>query len=209
MWWLCLPLSLKCLDYGSAKFLVLYKQDTSAWPSGSNCISSYGGRGRAFHTTSCIHKLFYPLSRVSPCIVYTRRWINLPIFWHASHQLIEPDPVQPRWFETESAIWAAQDQALSTGVMRARIWEYLSSALCRLCKEKHETVDKIVYGCKMLCGKIYLYHHTLICTYIHWAMLKDLGCTVPETWHYHNPDTSTTMGDTVITYDQSILTDRR
>ena len=61
----------------------------------------------------------------------------------------------------------------------------------------------------MLCGGLYLRRHNLICTYIHWAMLEDLGAKVTDTWTKHKPTMSTTVGDVVLTYDQSIPTDRK
>ena len=135
-------------------------------------------------------------------------------FWRQEEDLPQFDTIiSVNWlhtahlrFETESAICAAQKQALETGGMRARIHGDVSSVLCRLRKEQQDTVDHIVAGCKMLCGNIYLHRHNLICTYIHWAIMKDLGCIVPETWHHHKPATSTAVGDIVITYDQSIFT---
>ena len=96
-------------------------------------------------------------------------------FWRQQEELTQFDTIRSvNWlhtahlrFQTKSAICAAQEQALATGVMRTRIWGDGSIALCRLCNEQQETVEHIVTGCNMLCGKLYLHRHNLICTYIH------------------------------------------
>ena len=60
----------------------------------------------------------------------------------------------------------------------------------------------------MLAGKFYLRHHNLICTYIHWAVVKDLGGTVPDSWMLHKPQQSTVCGQVTVTYDMPVLTDK-
>ena len=55
--------------------------------------------------------------------------------------------------ETEGMIIAAQDQALPTNYLKNK-YKTSESPLCRLCKEKVETVDHIVAGCKV---KVKLY----------------------------------------------------
>ena len=51
---------------------------------------------------------------------------------------------------TEALIMAAQEQALTTGAIEARIYQSRSDPRCRLCKDAPETVQHIVAGCKML-----------------------------------------------------------
>ena len=59
----------------------------------------------------------------------------------------------------------------------------------------------------MLCGKFYLRQRNLICNYIHWTMIKDLGSKVCDAWTKHTPKESMTIVDVVVTYDKSIITD--
>ena len=61
----------------------------------------------------------------------------------------------------------------------------------------------------MLCNKLYLHRHNLICQYIHWNVWKDNRGQVSESWLVHKPAAPTTLGNVVVTYDLPILTDRR
>ena len=52
--------------------------------------------------------------------------------------------------ETESLIIAAQDQALRTDHRKAKIEKSTNVSMCRLCKEKEETVSHIVSECSKI-----------------------------------------------------------
>ena len=52
--------------------------------------------------------------------------------------------------ETESLIIAAQDQALRTNYRNAKIEESTNISMCRLCKEKEETVSHILSECSKI-----------------------------------------------------------
>ena len=71
-----------------------------------------------------------------------------------SHQWLEQSHLR---FETESLICAAQEQALKTRYIQKKIWGSKCSPMCRLCKEKPETVAHIVSGCKMLAANKYTF----------------------------------------------------
>ncbi len=49
--------------------------------------------------------------------------------------------------ETEGLILAAQDQALRTNAIKAKVDKTIASAKCRLCKEKDDIIDHLVSGC--------------------------------------------------------------
>ena len=55
--------------------------------------------------------------------------------------------------EAESLICAAQEQALRTNAIKNGIDHQHVSPLCRLCKEKVESVTHIVSSCSVLAGK--------------------------------------------------------
>ena len=111
--------------------------------------------------------------------------------------------------ETESLICAAQEQALNTRYIRSKIWGQTCTQVCRLCKEKPETVAHIVSGCKMLAANKYTFRHNQVATYIHWHALKDRGIDVPENWLSHKPKETVTKGNVTITWDMSIITDKK
>ena len=61
--------------------------------------------------------------------------------------------------ETKSLICAAQEQALRTNAIKNDITHQDESLLCRLCKEKAESVTHIVSLCSVLAGKQYRKRH--------------------------------------------------
>ena len=112
-------------------------------------------------------------------------------------------------FETESLLCAAQEQALATRYIASKIWGTGSCTKCRLCKEQNETVHHIVSGCKMLTGTQYTYRHNQVAKYIHWTILKDRGVNVSESWIKHVPEDTVTVGEDIILWDVSIITDKK
>ena len=70
--------------------------------------------------------------------------------------------------ETEGLIMGAQEQALRTNSIKARIDKQDVSSACRLCGERDETVAHIVAECKMLAQKQYRqWRHDKVATIIH------------------------------------------
>ena len=112
-------------------------------------------------------------------------------------------------YETESLICAAQEQALNTRYIQRKLWGGSCSQMCRLCKEKPETIAHIVSGCKMLAANKYTFRHNQVATYIHWNILKDRGMKVPENWLLHKPKVTTTEGGVTVTWDMPIITDKK
>ena len=69
--------------------------------------------------------------------------------------------------ETEGLITAAQDQALRTNVIKAKIEHQSVSALCRMCGKSQETVEHIVCGCSKLAQKNYKKRHDTLAWVVH------------------------------------------
>lgn len=112
-------------------------------------------------------------------------------------------------FENESLICAAQEQTLKTKYIQNKIWKMDCSPMCRLCKEEPETISHIVLGCKMLAASKYTFRHNQIAKYIHWNILKDNGFKVVNNWIQHKPKESTIINNMTITWDMSIITDKK
>ena len=77
-------------------------------------------------------------------------------------------------YETKSCWCVTQEQALTTGYLRACIWGDGSSGFCHFCDVENKTVDHIFSWCKMFYIRMYFRIQDLICTYLHWAVRKDL-----------------------------------
>ena len=81
--------------------------------------------------------------------------------------------------------------------------------MCRLCKEKSETVAHIVLGCNMLGENKYTFQHNQVAKCLHWNIMRDRGFSVPENWLLHKPKESVTKGGVTITWDMTIITDKK
>ena len=57
--------------------------------------------------------------------------------------------------EIEGFAMACQDQAITTNVMRGRIFHQLGSTKCRLCGSHDETVDHILTSCSVIAQSCY------------------------------------------------------
>ena len=90
--------------------------------------------------------------------------------------------------ETESLIIAAQDQALRTNYRKAKVEKSTNISMCRLCKEKEETVSHIVSECSKIAQTEYKKRHDRVATTIHWALCKKYGLPHTEKWYDHRAE---------------------
>jgi len=77
--------------------------------------------------------------------------------------------------ETEGLILAAQDQALRTKAVCAKIDKTSTDSKYRLCKEKDETVDHLVSCCSKIAQTDYKERHNKVATMLHWNICKKYG----------------------------------
>ena len=76
--------------------------------------------------------------------------------------------------ETESLLIAAQDNAIRTNHIKARIDKTQQNSKCRLCGDRDETINHIISECSILAQKEYKARHNWIGKVIHWEMCKNL-----------------------------------
>ena len=101
--------------------------------------------------------------------------------------------------ETESLLIAAQDNALRTNHIKARINKTQQNSKCRLCGDRDETINHIISECSKLAPKAYKTRHDWEGKVIHWEMCKKLKFDHTNKWYMHNPgsvlenDTQTPM----------------
>ena len=69
--------------------------------------------------------------------------------------------------ETESLLYAAQEQTLATYYVHRNIWNLNYNSKCRMCKVHDKNIDHIVSGCTMMAGTIYTSGHDKVCKYVH------------------------------------------
>eukprot|EP00957_Ditylum_brightwellii_P132738 10121941-Ditylum_brightwellii.AAC.1 len=100
------------------------------------------------------------------------------------------------------------EQTLATNTIKKKIFKLNCSPLCRLCQQKDETVLHIISKCPKLAGTKYTKRHNYVARYIHWYLLKKRGIEVAAQWWNHVPIASVINGDTTITWDLKIITDK-
>ena len=110
--------------------------------------------------------------------------------------------------ETEGLITAAQDQSLPVKALN-NIYKNNESPLCRLCKEKTETVEHIVSGCKVLAGNEYKQRHDNVARNIHWHICEKNGIECEDKWWKHQPKAVEENDDVKILWDFNIYTDKK
>ena len=96
---------------------------------------------------------------------------------------------------------AAQNSAIRTNQIKARIEKLQQNSKCRLCSDRDETINHIVSECSKLAQKEYKARHDWVGkVMIHWEMYKNLKFDHANKWYMHNPapvqenDTQTLLG---------------
>ena len=90
--------------------------------------------------------------------------------------------------ETESLICAAQEQALRINAIKNDIDHQDVSPLCKLCKEKVESVSHIVSSCSVLAGNQYRKRHDKLGKKVHWLLRKKFEIECEDKWFLHQPE---------------------
>ena len=110
--------------------------------------------------------------------------------------------------KTEGLIVAAQDQALKTKHMQAKIIKNGTDSNCRICGRFQETVDHITSGCPELAKTEYAHRHNKVTAYVYWNICRNLDINVPDKWYEHQPEPVTEHQKPMILWDLPVHTDR-
>ena len=110
--------------------------------------------------------------------------------------------------ETEALIVAAQDQALRTNYRKAKIEKNACSSLCRMCKERDETVSHIVSECPKLAQTEYKGRHDRVAAAVHWSLCKKHKLETSDRWYKHRAEKVLENEQVKILWDFSVQTDK-
>ena len=110
--------------------------------------------------------------------------------------------------ETEGLLIAAQDQALRTNVIKAKIDKSRDDPKCRMCKEGDESVTHIISQCKKLAQTEYKIRHDNVAKAVHWELCKKNGLDHVDKWYDHEPESVMENEKCKILWDFTIQTDR-
>ena len=89
--------------------------------------------------------------------------------------------------ETEFLLMAAQNSAVRTNHINARIDKTQQNSKCRLCGDRHETINHIISECSKLAQKEFKARHDWVGKVIHWEMCKKFKFEHANKWYMHNP----------------------
>ena len=116
--------------------------------------------------------------------------------------------------ETESLLMAAQNSAIRTNHIKARIDKTQQDSNCRLCGDRDEMINHIISECSKLAQKEYKTRHDWMGKVIHWEMFKKFWfdhtnkCYMPNTAPVLENDTHKLQWDFDIHTDHLISTRR-
>ena len=95
---------------------------------------------------------------------------------------------------------AAQNSAIRTNYIKAKIDKTQQNSKCRLCGDRDETINHIISECSKQAQKEYKARHDWVGKVIHWEMRKKFKFDHANKWYMYNPapvlenDTQTPMG---------------
>ena len=109
--------------------------------------------------------------------------------------------------EKEFLLMAAQNSAISTNHIKARIDMTQQSSKCRLCGDRDETINHIISECSKLAQKEYKVRHDWVGKVIHWEMCKKFRFDHASKWYMHNPAPVLENNTHKLLWDLDIQTD--
>ena len=107
---------------------------------------------------------------------------------------------------TEALITAAQEQALSTRAVEARIYHTRQDPRCRMCKGPDETITHLISGCAKLAGTSYTERHNQVALIVYRAMCRRFELPIPSNW-WEYPEKVVENDQAKIIWDFQIQTD--
>ena len=109
--------------------------------------------------------------------------------------------------ETESLLIAAQDSAIRTNHIKARIDKTQQNSKCRLCGDRDETINHIISECSKLAQREYKARHDWVGKVIHWEMSKKFKFDHTNKWYMHKPASVQENYSHQLLWDFNIQTD--
>ena len=82
---------------------------------------------------------------------------------------------------------AAQNNAIRTNHIKARIDKIQQNSKCRQCGDRDKTINYIISECSKLVQKEYKTRHDWVSKVIHWEMCKKFEFDHTNKWYMHNP----------------------
>ena len=109
--------------------------------------------------------------------------------------------------ETETLILAAQEQAIRTNLIKAKIDKTQEDSKCRMCGKVDETINHLISECSKMAQKEYKNRHDWVGRRIHWDICRKFGVHVSEKWYNHEPESVIENDTCKVLWDFTIQTD--
>ena len=109
--------------------------------------------------------------------------------------------------ETESLLIVAQDSAIRTNHIKAKIDKTQQNSKCRLCGDWDETINHIISEYNKLAQREYKARHDWVGKGIHWEMCKKFKFDHTNKWYMHNPAPVIENATNKLLWDFNIQTD--
>ena len=101
----------------------------------------------------------------------------------------------------------AQNSAIRTNHIKARIDKTQQNSKCRLCSDRDETMNHIISESSKLAQKEYKARHDWVGKVIHWGIFKKFKFDQTNKWYMHNPAPVLENDAHKLTWDFDIHTD--
>ena len=111
--------------------------------------------------------------------------------------------------KTESLLIAAQNNAIRTNHIKARIDKTQQNSRCTLCGERYETVNHIISECSKLAQKEYKARYDWVGQVIHWELCKKSKFDHTNKWYMHNTESIQENETHKLLWDFEIQTDHQ
>ena len=109
--------------------------------------------------------------------------------------------------ETESLLIVAQDSAIRTNHIKARIDKTQQNSKGRLWGNRDETINHIISEWSKLAQREYKARHDWVSKVIHWEMCRKSKFDHTNKWYMHNPATVLENATHKLQWDFNIQTD--
>ena len=109
--------------------------------------------------------------------------------------------------ETETLIMAAQEQAVRTNLVKAKIDKTQEDSTCRMCGKADESINHLLSECSKMAQKEYKRRHDWIGRKVHWEVCRKYGIDTKDRWYEHEPQSACENEEYKILWDFSIQTD--
>ena len=108
--------------------------------------------------------------------------------------------------ETESLLMAAQNNAIRTNRIEARI-DKTQQNNNRICNDREKTINHIISECSKLAQKEYKARHDWVGKVIHWKTCKKFKFDHANKWYMHNPAPALEKDTNKLIWDFDMQTD--